>query len=831
MESISHSPRQDLSSALSLGGIIYGTVALISGARLGPYEIDSLLGAGGMGEVYRAKDTRLGREVAIKVLPDHLSGNALALARFEREAKVLAALSHPNILAIFDVGQDNGVSFVVMELLPGQTLRSRIAQRRPRWADAVQMGIEIAEGLSAAHSKGIMHRDLKPENVFLTRNERIKILDFGLAHWDHDPNTAGAESETTAELATATGIVLGTTPYMSPEQLRGAHVDARSDIFSFGCVLQEMITGQRPFSRPTLAETISAILKEEPPALIEFDAAIPAELGQAVKRCLNKEPDQRFQSAGDLAFHLRQILSGVSLAGTTGQAGRKEADTPGRRVKAIAAATVLLLLGALAFYWPSRRGTVGARPQFKSVAVLPLQNYSADPEQEYFADGMTEAVIADLTKIKAMKVISRTSVMPYKNSKKSLRDIAGELHADAIIEGSVMRSADRVRITVQLIDASSDQHLWAESYERAVKDVFALQSDVAQAIARQVQATITPQEEARLVIKKPVDPEAYELYLKGRHIMTRGGLEDVRKAIEYFQSGLAKDPDNALIYTGLADAYIYKMSDVHESPVEATVKARAAAMKALELDESLAEAHTSLAMIKLAYDWDWTGAESELKRAMELNPGYALAYRIYGEYLTMIGRDPEALPYFEEARRLDPVYERDYAAEGYSYFMAHKYDKAIEQYRKSLEIEPDAMTYFGLVLALAEKGDYAAAISEGEKATKLDSSPLLMTSLASAYARAGRRADSERLLRQLEEMSKHQGPAPAWHVRPVGYICPYEVAGAYAQLGDKNQTFKWLGKARQSRSCMYWLRQDPRFDSMRGDPRFQELITQMKFPR
>jgi TolB-like protein/Tfp pilus assembly protein PilF len=718
-----------------------------------------------------------------------------------------------------------------MELLPGETLRTRIAQRRPGWVNAVQMGIEIAEGLSAAHSRGIMHRDLKPENIFVTRDERIKILDFGLARWVHDPNTISAESETTAGLATATGDVMGTMPYMSPEQLRGAHVDARSDIFSFGGVLQEMITGQRPFSRPTPAETISAILKEEPPSLMGFDAAIPAELDLAVKRCLNKEPDQRFQSARDLAFHLRQILSGVSPARTMGQAGGEEAATPGRRVKAIAAATILLLLGALAFYWPSVRRAVGARPQFKSVAVLPLQNFSADPEQEYFADGMTEAVIADLTKIKAMKVISRTSVMPYKNSKKSLRDIAGELHADAVIEGSVMHSADRVRITVQLIDASSDQHLWAESYERAAKDVFALQSEVAQAIARQVQAAITPQEQARLVKERPVDPEAYELYLKGRHIMMRGGLEDVQKAIEYFQLGLAKDPDNALIYTGLADAYIHKMSDVHESPVEATIKARTAAMKALELDESLAEAHTSLASIKLFYDWDWTGGESELKRAMELNPGYPLTYRIYGGYLTMIGRHPEALPYFEQARRLDPLYERNYLAEGYSYFMAHKYDEAIEQFRKNLEIEPDPMTYFGLVLALAEKGDYAAAISEGEKATKLNDSPLLLTSLASAYARAGRRADASRLLRQLDEISKHQGPAPAWHQQVSGYVCPYEVAGVYAQLGDKNQTLKWLGKAGHSRSCMYWLREDPRFDSMRADPRFQDLLTKMNFPK
>lgn len=804
---------------------------LLPGKQLGPYQITAALGAGGMGEVYRAKDTRLGREVAIKVLPDHLGGDASALARFEREAKVLAAVSHPNILTIFDVGRDSGLSFVVMELLPGETLRTRISQRRPRWPDAVQMGIEIAEGLSAAHSKGIMHRDLKPENIFVMRDEHIKILDFGLARWDHDPNIAGTESETIAGLVTVTGDVMGTMPYMSPEQLRGAHVDARSDIFSFGCVLQEVITGQRPFSRPTPAETISAILKEEPLALIAFDPTIPTELDQAVKRCLSKEPGQRFQSAGDLAFHLRQILSGVSPAWATRQVRGREAASPGTRAKLIAAATVLFLLGGLAVYWPSLRRALGARPQFRSIAVLPLQNYSGDPQQEYFVDGMTDSVIADLGKIKDMRVISRTSVMPYKTSKKSIREIASELHADAVIEGSVMRSADRVRITVQLIDAAKDQHLWSESYDRELKNVFELQGQVAQAIAQQVHAVVTPEEQKRFTTKRAIDPDVYELYLKGRHVMERGGLEDVQKAIDYFESGLAKDPDNALLYTGLADAYIDKMMDVHESPAEATAKARAAATRALQLDDSLAEAHTSLGMIKLSYDWDWDGAERELKRAMELNPGYPLAHVMYGQYLTMIGRHEEALPYFEKAHRLDPLFGESYRGEGYACFMAHKYDEAIVQYQKALDLEPDAITYFGLVLARAEKADYGTAISEAEKATKLNDSPLLLTSLASAYARAGRRADANRVLRRLEEIWKRQGTAPAWHAAGSPYVCPYEVAGVYAQLGDKDRAFEWLEKAYRNRSCLYWLRQDPRFESIHSDPRFQELLAKVNFPR
>src|SRR5215471_15676690 len=700
-------------------------MALRAGTRLGAYEVTRALGAGGMGEVYVARDPRLCRDVAIKVLPDHLTGDPSALARFEREAKVLAALSHPNILTIFDVGSENGISFVVMELLPGETLSSRIAQRRPDWLEAVRLGIEIAEGLSAAHSRGIIHRDLKPENIFLTRGGHIKILDFGLAGWNDDLNPAEAEFGPTAGLATAAGVVLGTVPYMSPEQLKGLRADARSDIFSFGCVLQETVTGKGPFVRATRAETVSAILTEAAPSLKQFDPAIPAELDQAVKRCLNKQPDHRFQSARDLAFHLRQILNTFSFPSATTQVRRRAARFNRTAAQRAAAAFIVFLFLVTLTHWIGTKRSSVVRPQFKSIAVLPLRNYSGDPQQEYFVDGMTDSVIADLGKIKDMRVISRTSVMPYKTSKKSMREIASELHADAVIEGSVMRSADRVRITVQLIDAARDQHLWSESYERELKNVFELQGQVAQAIAQQVRAVVTPEEQKRLATKRAIDPDVYELYLKGRHIMERGGLEDVRQAIDYFQSGLAKDPDNALLYTGLADAYIDKMMDVHESPVEATAKARAAAAKALQLDDSLAETHTSLGMIELSYDWDWAGAEYEFKRAMELNPGYPLAYIMYGQYLTMIGRQEEGLLSFEKAHRLDPLFNESYRGEGYSCFMAHKYDEAIVQYRKALELEPDAITYFGLVLARAEAGDSATAIAEAEKATKVDNSPLL----------------------------------------------------------------------------------------------------------
>lgn len=793
------------------------------GQTLGHYRILERIGVGGMGEVYRAYDEHLERDVALKVLPTGTLATESARKQFRKEALALSKLNHPNIATVFDFDTQEGVDFLAMELVPGEALNQRLKTGALDEKAVLSLAMQLSEGLVAAHAQGIVHRDLKPGNVLITPDGRLKILDFGLAKLlvpsvDHDVTQSVSE----------TPAVAGTLPYMSPEQLQGKPVDARTDIYATGVVFYEMTTGRRPFEETLSTALVNDIIHKPPQPPARLNSKVSPRLQEIILKCMEKEPENRYQSAKELAVDLRRLMAPSTAA-------PKEHVVRNRRVYAVAVLATLLivslLVGANVGGWKHRLLRYARPSRIESLAVLPLANLSGDNEQEYFADGMTDAVIADLAKIKAMKVISRTSVMPYKNSKQSMREIGSALQVDAVIEGSVMRSGDRVRITVQLIDASSDRHLWAESYERDLKNVFALQSEVAQAIAQQVRVVVTPQEQVRLVTKRPVNPEAYELYLRGRHIMMRGGLEDVQKAIEYFQTGLAKDPNNALLYTGLADAYIHKMSDVHESPIEATAQARAAATKALELDDSLAEAHTSLASVKLFYDWDWPGAEVELKRAMELNPGYSLAHRMYGEYLTIIGRHAEALSYFEEARRLDPLYEQDYLVEGYSYFMAHRYDEAIARYRKGLEVEPDPMAYFGLVLALAEKGDYATAILEGEKATKLNDSPLLLTSLASAYARAGRRSDSNRVLRQLEQISKKQGPAPAWHVRPSHYVCPYEVAGVYAQLGDKDQAFKWLDKACQSRSCMYWLRQDPRLDSLHSDPRFEELLALMKFPQ
>ncbi len=797
------------------------------GQAIGHYRVQEKIGTGGMGEVYRARDERLDRDVALKVLPAGMLTDDNARSRFRREAQALSRLNHPNIAVIYDFDSEGSMDFLAMEYVVGETLAARIATVPLPEKVVLDLGTQIAEALDEAHEHGIIHRDLKPANLMVTPKGRLKVLDFGLAKL---LRPIGLDEAAITLAETQAGAVMGTLPYMAPEQLQGKPVDARADLYALGAVLYEMATGRRPFPATQASQLIAEILARGPRRPRELNGQVSLGLEGVILKALEKDPERRYQSAEEML----DDLSRVSVPGSVVKA-LKPTKTKRWALVTVGAAGLIvafaLLAGLNVRALRERLLGRGSTPQVHSLAVLPLENLSSDKEQEYFAEGMTEELITDLAKISALKVISRNSVLPYRNTRKSTHQIGSELQADTLIEGSVMRSGDRVRITVQLLDASSDQHLWAESYERDLKDVFALQGEVAQAIAQQVRAAITPQERSRLVKKSPVDPEVYELYLKGRHIMTRGGLEDVRKAIEYFQSGLAKDPNNALIYTGLADAYIQQMSDVHESPVEAAARSRAAATRALELDESLAEAHASLGTIKLYYDWDWPGAQTEFKHAMDLDPGYSAAYADYGEYLTLLGRLPEALPYFEKARRLDPLDPMTYRVEGYSYFMAHKYDEAVEQYRKCLELEPDQITYFGLVLALAEKGDYATAIAGAEKATKLDSSPLLLTGLASAYARAGRRADSYRLLRRLEEIAKVQGPAPAWHEAHAQYVCPYEVAGVCAQLGDKDKAFEWLGKAYQSRSCLYWLPQDPRLDSLRSDPRFQELLHRLNFPQ
>lgn len=785
---------------------------LPAGTRLGPYEILAPLGAGGMGEVYRARDTRLKREVAVKVLPERLSGDREYRARFEREARAVAAISHPNILAIHDLGQEGGLFFLVTELLEGETLRAKLVRERLSWRKALEIGSAIAEGLSAAHAKGIVHRDLKPENVFLTSEGLVKILDFGLARPGAVPS-AVRTSVPTESVVTEAGTALGTVGYMSPEQVSGQPADARSDIFSFGCLAYEMLTGRRAFSRPSPGETMAAILRDHPPEISTAERDLRPGLDRVVRRCLEKAPGERFQSASDLSFALEELLdSGISTAAS--------APSSRRTVLLLAAAAVVLLGTVLVLRLSGRGGGAG---RIESLAVLPLANLSGDPQQEYFADGMTEELITALAQIGALRVTSRTSAMRYKGAQKSVPEIARELRVDAVVEGSVLRVGDRVRIAAQLIQAPTDRHLWASNYERDLRDVLALQGEVARAIAGEVGVRLTPQERSRLADKKTVNPEAYEAYLKGRYHSYRGTAVDAQKSLDYFQQSVAKQPDYAAGYAGVANSYEQMAGSAYGvlSPKEAFPKAKVAAMRAVELDATLAEPHDSLGWNSFIFDRDWKTAEDQFQRALRLNPNYPNAHQSYATFLSRMGRFDEAIREVKRAQELDPLSLVGILDVGFVLHFARRDDEAIPWFRRVLDMDPNFLrAHWGLGLALVQKNKYDEAIAELQRAVELSGGGAgQMGSLGYAYAVAGRRAEALGIVEKLKEISRER------------YVPPATVAIVFSGLGETDHALMWLEKANEERDpWITGLKVEPRFDSLRADPRFQELMRRVGLP-
>ena len=786
---------------------------LAPGSRLGPYEILTLLGAGGMGEVYRARDPRLDRVVAIKVLPAAVSTDPDRLKRFEQEARAASALNHPNILAIFDFGTHGSEPYVVSELLDGETLRDRLAGGPLPARKATDYATQIAEGLAAAQERGIVHRDLKPENLFVTVDGRIKILDFGLAKLRQSEISGVSLTQApTLAVETEAGVVMGTVGYMSPEQVRGRIADPRSDIFAFGAVLYEMLTGRRAFQGATRADTLSATLTGEP----EFGGAHPdvsPALQRIVRRCLEKNPHERFQSARDLAFALRES----STASTASQ----RIASPAPRSRPVLWLGLLGLAAALAALFALNVGGLRERllvasgpARIQSLAVLPLENLSRDPEQEYFADGMTEELIANISQISALRVISRTSVMGYKGAKKPLPEIARALNVESLIEGSILRSGERVRITVQLIEAKSDKHLWAKSYERDLKDVLALQSEVARAIAGEIRVKLSPQEQVRLNSTRPINPEALEAYFMGRHYLDEGSPEGLQKALESFQLALEKEPRYALAYTGIADYYSILPFYSRLSPKDAFPQAKAAATKALEIDGELAEAHASLAYVLAYFDWDWTGAEREFRRALELNPSYASAHHSYSRYLAARGRLADATMELQRAEELDPLEPWLKANKAMLLYFGGDNDQALKELQVTLELNPDfAVAVWGVGLAYEQQGMFEKALTVLQKTTTLSPSLNFKASLGHAYAVAGKRSEAQAVMDVLVEQSQQR------------YVPSYYLALIYAGLGEKGHAFEWLEKACAERSTLLaYLQMDPRLAGLHSDPRFAELL-------
>jgi serine/threonine-protein kinase len=785
------------------------------GLELGHYRIAEKIGSGGMGAVYRARDEHLDREVAIKVLLPGTLADESARKHFRKEALALSKLNHPNIATIFDFDTQQGVDFLAMEYIPGSTLSEKLPAGPLPQKEVLWLGIEVAEGLSAAHEHGVVHRDLKPGNLRLTLDGRLKILDFGLAKL-RQPSRESAATESVLE----SRAITGTLPYMAPEQVLGAEIDARTDIHAAGLVLYEMATGRRPFAELEHLQLMGAILHKSPPPPSTLCPAVSGELERIIGKCLEKEPENRYQSAKELAIDLRR-LQAPARAGAAAPVG---ASRKGRWRTLAAAGTAVFMLAAIAIGFNAgaiRERLAGHRgAPIQSIAVLPLANLSHDPEQEYFADGMTEALITELSQISSLKVISRTSAMHYKGASEPLPQVARELNVDGVVEGSVLRSGDRVRITAQLIYAPSDTHVWAKSYERDMRGVLTLQSEVAQAIASEIRAKVTPEEQTRLASARPVNPEAYELYLKGRYEWNKRTKDGMRRGLDYFQQAIELDPTYSLAYSGVADSYALLGENELISGREVYPKAKAAALKALELDETSAEAHTSFGGVLFDYDRNPQAALKEFETAIRLNPNYATAHHWYATKFAMLGRSEEAYREIEQARRLDPLSERINANVALVLYYGRQYDRAIVAAHRALELEPTNDTahwYLGHILL--QRGTPEMALAEYQEWERLTGSSCF-SCLIRVHAAAGNRREALKILDQLKQQSKRE------------YVSPVAFAEAYTALGENDEAMTWLEKGFEDYAGgMDILKAEPAFDRLRSDPRFQDLLRRMNFPR
>ena len=787
------------------------------GTTLGHYRIVEQIGAGGMGVVYRAHDERLDRDVAIKVLPEEVAGDPDRLHRFEREAKAVAKLDHPNILAIHDFGSEDGLAYAVMELLDGESLREVIRSGGLTTGKAAEYARSIADGLAAAHDKGIVHRDLKPENAFLTKDGRIKILDFGLAKLKL-PEANLTTKTPTATLDTAPGGLLGTIPYMAPEQVEGQPADHRSDIFALGVVLYEMLTGNRPFRGSTAIETVSAILREDPEPISVTVPGVPPTLAGVVSKCLEKRPEDRFSSAHDLALTLGAIDTAVPTPPVEGDSMIRKRWP---HILAIIVATVIALAVVLPpeGLWQRLSGRPDVGP-IRSIAVLPLENLSGDPEQEFFADGMTDALTNKLAQIGSLDVISRTSVMLYKESTVPLPQIAHALGVDGIVEGSVMRDENNVRITVQLIHGATDRHLWAEDYQRPLRDVLLLQGEVAQAVAHEIDAALTAEESSRLAQSRTVDPDAHEAFLKGMHHFLLFTGDGITRGIEYLERAVSIDPEYAEAYAALAAVQLNSTYFLSLPPTEVVPRARENLSRALQLDPDNASVVLVEAWIEMTYDWDWDAAERNHLRALELGPSLSQVHINYAYLLANRGAGDEAVVEARRAEKLDPLSPMAGQQVGMMLYLARRYEESIAQLERTILLSPYYwFTYQRLAQVLLTTGEYDRGIEVAQKGIELAGPETLRScnhTLASLLARSGDRAGAEEILRELEEQEKNT------------YIPPCDIAQIHTALGNVDEAFRWLDRAVEVRDAdLFMTKVWPVWDPLRGDPRFDQLLRRL----
>ena len=792
------------------------------GRTLGHYQIVSPLGAGGMGEVYRARDTRLDRTVALKILPSEVAADEQRMRRFVQEAKAASALNHPSVAHIYEIGEAEGVSFIAMEYIEGQTLAAKIGARALD-AEVIEIGIQAADALDEAHGKGITHRDLKPANIMLTPRGQVKVLDFGLAKINQ-PGDEEVNSNLSTLMQTTPGVVMGTLPYMSPEQALGRDVDHRSDLFSLGAVLYELATARRPFSGTNASETLDLILHAQPEAIRHLNHDVPVELERIVGKCMEKDRDQRYQSARGLLVDLKNLKRGVELgaSATVAESQEKRRRLLTSRHWLAIAVLVILVMAVLSYRLLFRSASPGAAfPEIKSLAVLPLETLG-DPGQEYFADGMTEALISNLAQIRALsRVISRTSVMRYKGSPKSLPEIARELNVDAVIEGTVQRSGGRVQVTARLIPAATDSPLWTREYNRDLSDVLKLQSEVARAVADEIRIQVTPEERARLAEARDIKPQAHEEYLRGRQHL-RSNEEDLSQAIVHFDRAIKLEPDYAAAYAGLSRAWRWRGIFGGKNLKEVKASALDAASQAVALDPRLPEAHAELSELK-SYSFDWAGAEKEIKLALELDANNAEAHRTYGDLLSELERHDEAITEMQRAEELDPQSSVTQSRYARALYRARRYPEAVPHLKRATDLDPNpgnSMPYWILGELYEEMGSYEDAIDSLKKAQSHGARALgISVGMAAVYARMGKRDEARRMLAELKAKTDPASFSQA------------SVARVYAALGDKNEAFKVLFRlVENGDNLAVTIKADPPFESLHTDPRWKKLLRRMNFP-
>ncbi len=759
---------------------------LSAGDKLGPYEILASIGAGGMGQVYRAQDSRLNRNVAIKVSGVQFS------ERFESEAKAIAALNHPNICQIYDVGPD----YLVMEYIDGRPVVDCEQPQALPPAEALRLARQIAAALEAAHAKGVIHRDLKPANILATSSGVVKLLDFGLAKQSHSSLT---DNETQSIGITQVGTIMGTPAYMSPEQAEGKLADARSDIFSFGAVLYEMLSGRRAFSGGSSAATLGAIVHKNPEPL-----NAPPALEAIVRRCLSKSPEGRFQTATDL----RRALEEASTRGIS---------VTKRRTIALAIAVILLVIASVGAFVYLR----GAKAGIESIAVLPLENRSNDPDADYISDGVTESINNSLARLPSLRVIPHSVASHYRGKAMDVQKVGDELRVQAVLTGDVRQRGDNLTIDVELDDVRDGKQLWGERYNRKLADLLAVQNEIAREVSQRLRSQLSAEDQKKLTKGSTGNPEAYQLYLKGKYYTNKLSKDGFGKGIDYFNQAIALDPNYGLAYSGLAYNYI-NQDDWFMAPSEAGPKARDAARKALTIDDSDAGAHLSLAIETHWYEWNWAAAESEFKRAIELNPSNSEALGYYSWFLAPMGRKDEALAQAKRSLQADPLSSMANLFVGSVLVFNRQWDPAIAQLRSAIELEPNfwfVRCFLGR--AYEQKGRLPEAIAEFQRALELEKdNPETWSSLGHAYALSGNRVDAQKILDHLKELSAHS------------WVAPYNVAVIYAGLGEKDQAFAWLDRAYNDRSYYLaeYLTTDTRMDSLRSDPRFAELQRRVGLP-